>query len=98
MFAGEHTVESKLPQLADHCGHVAMRSGAYDLEGVLEINAGGGVLSSQDLAKRVQLGARPMGEVGERACLDVCALAVAFAQQGGWRRGAIGDIGNVHAY
>ena len=39
-----------------------------------------------------------MGDIGERAILDLAVLAIAFAQQVGRRRVAIGDLGYVHAY
>ena len=72
----------------EHGGDVAMRQRTGDL-GALggERNTN---LSGEHPAQALDLGLRPIGDVGERARLDLAALAIAFAQQDGGRRIADG--------
>ena len=61
---------------------VAMGKSAEDLNGV-----GGGkqLLAAQHGAQLLDPLGRPVGEVLESSLLGLAALAVAFAQQDGWR-------------
>ena len=55
-----------------------------------------GRLALQHPAKRLDLGVRPIREIGERARLHLAAVAIALAQQNGRRGGAVGDPCHVH--
>src|ERR1039457_188263 len=59
-------------QGAEDRGHVAVRAGADDIEGLRKRGAdGSGAL--QDRAEGVELSGGPMGEVGKRAVADLAA-------------------------
>src|SRR5208337_4483004 len=47
-------------------------------------------------AQAVDLRLRPVGNVGEGARLDLAVLAIALAQEHGWRRIAVRDARDVH--
>src|ERR1022692_4417778 len=62
----EEPFEMQAAQGAEDRGHVAMRAGADDIEGLRQRGAdGSGAL--QDRAEGVELSGGPMGRVGERA-------------------------------
>jgi hypothetical protein len=90
----QHLVEPEPAHRPEHGGDVAMRQRTGDLEAL------GGErhknLSGEHPAQTLDLGLRPIGDVGERARLDLAALAIAFAQQDGGRRIAVGNARDVH--
>jgi hypothetical protein len=92
--ASQQLIELKLPRHAQDGGHMAVGQRALDLSLPLPQAAN---LAFQQPAQRLNLGVRPVCEVGERARFDFAAVAIAFAQQHGrWRR-AVWNPGHVHA-
>jgi hypothetical protein len=92
--AWQQPVEAELARHAEHGGDMTVRQGALDADLV----GGGGEagVAFQHPAQRLDLGVRPVGQVGEGAGLDLVAVTVALAQQhGGWR-GAVGHAGDIH--
>jgi hypothetical protein len=73
---------------------MTMRQGADDGNGILVLGNNGAAFE-QCLEADDPL-VRPVGEVQERALLDLASLAVALAQQDGRGRGAIGDGFDIH--
>src|SRR5512143_1229875 len=53
-------------------------------------------LAAQHPPERLDLGIRPVREVGERAALDLAALAPVLAQEHGGRRRAVRHARDVH--
>src|SRR5271166_3502678 len=53
-------------------------------------------LAGEHPAQAVDLRLRPIGDVGERARLDLAALAIALAQEHGGRRITVWDARDVH--
>jgi len=90
----QHLVEPEPAQRPEHGRDVAMRQRTGDLEALGGERHKG--LSGQHPAKAIDLGLRPIGDVGERARLDLAAFAIALAQQDGRRRIAVGDARDVH--
>lgn len=73
---------------------MAVRQRAGDLEALgTERHEG---LAGEHPAQAVDLRLQPVGEVGERARLDLAALAIALTQQDGRRRIAVRDARDVH--
>ena len=90
----QHLVEPEPAHRPEHGGDVAVRQRAGDLEALgAERHEG---LPGQHPAQAVDLRLRPIGDVGERARLDLAALAIALAQQDGGRRIAVRDARDVH--
>src|ERR1017187_7032521 len=84
-------------QGAEDRGHVAVRAGADDIEGLRKRGAdGSGAL--QDRAEGVGLSGGPMGEGGKRAVADVGAGAQRLAKEDSGRGVAVGHCGDIHAY
>src|ERR1019366_617818 len=78
-------------------GHVAVRAGADDIEGLRKRGAdGSGAL--QDRAEGVELSGGPMGEVGKRAVADLAAETKRLAKEDSGRGVAVGHCGDIHAY
>jgi hypothetical protein len=78
----------------EHGGDVAVRQRAGDLEGLGSQRRQG--LAGEHPAQAVNLRLRPVEDVGERARLDLAALAIALAQEDGGRRIAVWDARDVH--
>src|SRR5580692_3171051 len=76
-------------------GDVAVRQRAGDLEALGSQRRQG--LAGKHPAQAVDLRLRPVGDVGERARLDLAALAIALAQEDGGPRIAVWDARDVHA-
>src|SRR5467141_3409230 len=71
-----------------------MRQAAQDAQRLLIRR--GHRLVAQHPAQRLDLRRWPIGQIGERALLDLVAVAIAFAQQDRRRRIAIGNALDVH--
>jgi hypothetical protein len=96
MFVDE-LVEVQSVQGAEDGGHVAVRAGANDIEGLRKRRGdGGGAL--QNGAEGVELSGGPMREVGEGAVANFAVEAEGLAEEDGGRRVAVGDGGDIHAY
>jgi hypothetical protein len=96
MFVDE-SVELQLAEGAEDRGNVAMRTGADDVESSRKRRADGSG-AFQDGAESLDLGGRPMREVGEGAVLDLAVAAKGLAEEDSGRGVAVGDVGDVHAY
>src|ERR1039458_10307360 len=84
-------------QGAEDRGHVAVRAGADDIEGLRKRGAdGSGAL--QDRAEGVELSGGPMGEVGKSAVADLAAETKGLAEEDSGRGVAVGHRGDIHAY
>ena len=84
------------PELVSHAkdgGDMAMRRRALDLDTVGRRDQ---LLILEEAPQGIDLGVRPMREIGERARLHLVALAIAFAQQDGRWRIAIRDASDEH--
>src|ERR1022692_326105 len=76
----DEPVEMQAAQGAEDRGHVAMRAGADDIEGLRQRSAdGSGAL--QDRAEGVELSRGPMGEVGKSAVADLAAETEGLAEE-----------------
>ena len=93
---GEGAVEAQLAQRCEHCGDVAVGTGAGDIEGGGEVGDGGAAFE-QDSQSFDHHG-RPLRQVGEGAFTDLAGLAIGFAQQDGGRGVSVGDGLDVHGY
>ena len=87
-------VEPEPAHNPEHRGDVAVRQRPGDLEALGGERQQG--LAREHPAQAVDLRLRPMGDVGERARLDLAAHSIALAQQDGRRRIAVRDSRNVH--
>ena len=90
----QRLVEPEPAQRPERGGDMAMRQRAGDLEALGSERHEG--LVGEYPAQAVDLRLRPVGEVGERAGLDLAFLAIALAQEDGGRRIAVGDARDVH--
>ena len=84
------------PELVSHAkdgGHMAMRRRALNLDTVSRRNQ---LLILEEAPQSIDLGVRPMREIGERARLHLVALAIAFPQEDRRRRIAIRDASDEH--
>ena len=92
--AGQQIVEVDAPGGGQGRKHVAMRQRPADLE------AGpadrGQRITAQRGAQSINALDRQLGEVGQRAVLDLAVLAVGLAQQERGAGVAVGDLGDVH--
>ena len=79
----EDAVEADLAQRAQRCGDMAVRQRAGDGDGVALGGDDGAAFEHAPQA--LDLGKRPVGEVAQRAFADLTVLAVALAQEDGWR-------------
>ena len=93
---GEGAVEAQLAQRSEHCGDVAVGTGAGDIEGDGEVGDGGAAFE-QD-SQSFDHDGRPLRQVGEGTFTDVAGLAIGFAQQDGGRGVSVGDGLDVHGY
>src|ERR1017187_8180673 len=83
-------------QGAEDRGHVAVRAGADEIDGLRKRGAdGSGAL--QDRAEGVELSGGPMGEVGKRAVADLAAETKTLANEDRGRGVAVGNWGDIHA-
>ena len=90
----QRLVEPEPAHRPEHGGDVAVRQRADDLEALgAERHEG---LPGQHPAQALDLRLRPIGDVGERARLDLAPLAIALAQEDGGRRIAVRDARDVH--
>jgi hypothetical protein len=79
----QHTVEPHLAQHAQRRRQVAVRQAAQQAQ---SLPLTGQHLVTQQPAQRFDLRRRPMRDVGQRALLDLAALAIGLSQQKrGWR-------------
>ena len=90
----EHAVEPQLAQGAEHGGDMAVGLGADDVEGVGGAEQG---FVLEESAESIDLGLRPVGEVGDGAFADALAFTPAFAQQDGGRELRLGTISTYMA-
>ena len=90
----QHLVEPEPAHRPEHGGDMAVRQRAGDLEALGGERHEG--LPGQHPAQALDLRLRPVGDVGERARLDLAALAIALAQQDGGRRNRGWDARDVH--
>ena len=72
-------------------GHVTMRAGADDVEGLRQRGADGSS-ASQDGAECVDFGRRPMGDVGEGAVEDLAVETEGFAEEDGGGELRLGTV------
>jgi hypothetical protein len=93
----DESVELQLVEGAEDRGHVAMRTGADDVESLRKRRADGSG-AFQDAAESIDLGGRPMREVGEGAVADLAVETKGLAEEDSGRGVAVGDVGDVHAY
>src|ERR1035438_997580 len=94
----ENRGELKFAQGAENGGHVTMRAGTVDLEGVGRERAGGGDGAGKRGAKRIDLSGTEMRDVGDSAGSDLAVFTIGFAQEDGGGRVAVGDLRDVHDY
>src|ERR1022692_4425722 len=106
----DEPVEMQAAQGAEDRGHVAVRAGADDIEGLRKRGAdGSGALQDraegangsgalQDRAEGVELSGGPMGEVGKRAVADLAAETKRLAKEDSGRGVAVGHCGDIHPY
>src|SRR5580693_3313104 len=88
-------VEPEPAHRPEHGGDVAVRQRTGDLEALGSERREG--LAGEHPAQAVDLRLRPVGDVGERARLNLAALAIALAQEDGGPRIAVWDARDVHA-
>jgi hypothetical protein len=74
----QEAVEVKLFRHAEHGGDMTVRQRALDAQ-IVDGQRHRFVL--QDTAEGLDLGVRPIGEIGDGARPDLAAIAIAFAQQ-----------------
>ena len=74
---------------------MAMREAADNLKGVFRRHQ---EIATEYTPQGVELGRRPIREIGQGPGFDLPALAVAFAQQDRRGRGAIGNGCDIHAF
>jgi hypothetical protein len=96
MFVDE-SVELQLAEGAEDRGHVAMRTGADDVESLRKRRADGSG-AFQDGAESIKLGGRPMREVSEGSVTDPAIETKGLAEEDSGRGVAVGDGSDVHAY
>ncbi len=90
----QHLVEPEPAHRPEHRGDMAVRQRAGDLEALgFERHKS---LPSEHPSKALDLGLRPVRDVGEGARLDLAPLAIALAQEDGGRRIAVWDARDVH--
>ena len=84
---------------ADVGGHLFERVEQTEDMPAFGIGQAGGVdLAAQEAAQGVNARARPGGDVGDGAVLDLAVFAVRLADEDGGGRGAIGDFRHVHEF
>ena len=91
--ARQQPVETHVAHQAEHRGNVTMRQRPLDLTPIRRREKR---LAAQHPPERLDLGIRPVREVGERAALDLAALAPVLAQEHGGRRRAVRHARDVH--
>lgn len=90
----QQAVQAELLRRAEDGGDMAVRQRAFDAQ-IVDGQRHGFVL--QHAAQGLDLRIRPIGDIGDGARPDLAAIAIAFAQEDGGRRGAVWDAGDVHA-
>src|SRR5207237_812664 len=90
----EQPIEADLARCAEGSVNMTMRQRADDGNGILVLGNDGAAFE-QCLEAGDPL-VRPVGEVQQRALLDLASFAVALAQQDGRGRVAIGDRFDIH--
>ncbi len=91
---GQEPVEPELAQRAQRRRNMTMRQAAQDAQRLLIRRSHR--LVAQYPTQGLDLHRRPIRQIGERALLDLVAVAIAFAQQDRGRRIAIGNALDVH--
>ena len=74
---------------------MAMREAADNLQGIVRRHQ---EIAPEYTSQGLELGWRPSREIGQGPGFDLPAVAVAFAQQDRWWRGAIGNSCDIHAF
>src|SRR5208337_4528638 len=90
----QRLVEPEPAHRPEHGGDVTVRQRAGDLEALGSERHER--LAGEHPAQAVDLLIRPVGDIGERARLDLASLAIALTQQDGGRRIAVGNARYVH--
>ncbi len=93
-LGAKQPIEADLTRHAERSVDMTMRQRADDGDGILFLGD-----DSAAFEQRLEAGdplVRPVGEVQERALLDLAGLAIALAQQDGRGRAAIGDGFDIH--
>jgi hypothetical protein len=92
--AGQQVVEADAPGSAQSSEDMAMRQRPADLEAGLA--DWGQRITAQRGAQGLDTLERQLGEVGQRAVLDLAVLAIGLTQQERGAGVAVGDLGDVH--
>ena len=104
--AGQEQKERELAEarVAEGLGQAELVGQLFESKEESENQPAGGIagergveVTAQEAAQRVDPGERPGGEVGEGAVLYLTVLAEGFAEEDGGRRGAVGDLRDIHA-
>ena len=90
----QHLVEPEPAHRPERRGDMAVPQRAGDLEALFADRHEG--LAGQHPAQALDLRLRPIGDIGQRARLDLAALAIALAQQDGGARITVRDARDVH--
>jgi hypothetical protein len=93
----DESVEPHLVQDAEDRGHVAVRAGADDVEGLRKRRTDGSG-AFEDRTESVELGGWPMREVGEGAVANLAVKTKGLAEEDRGGGVAVGDGGHIHAY
>jgi hypothetical protein len=88
----------KFAQGAEDGGHVTVRAGTLDEEGVRQGQAGCGGSAGKRGAKSIDLSGTETRDVGDSACSDLAVFTIGFAQEDGRGRVAVGYLRDVHDY
>lgn len=92
--ATQHAVQSDPAQRAQHGRYGAVRQAAAHDD---RLSIGGDRCAAfQQRAQTFDELGRPIGQIGEGAFFDLAGVAIAFAQQDGRRRRAVGDRFDIH--
>jgi len=94
----ENSGELKFAQGAEDGGHVTVRAGTFDEEGVWQGQPGSGDSAGKRGAKSIDLSGTEMRDVGDGAGSDLAVFPIGFAQENSGGRVAVRDLRYVHAY
>jgi len=95
-FTPNKSIETLATQSPQNSSHMAMGTTAHDVEDFLQLLHNDPTLKQK--AQSFYHGRRPLGQVGDRAFLDLSVLPVGFPQQGTRGRVSVGDGFDIHGY